>query len=147
MLASGNLDAAVSIDTLLTTYERNGARRVVSGSDVGAENPLYYIASDEAIARKKAAVGTFVNRLADHVAWGHAKPEERAKAVSELLRIDYDVALTAERKRPAALRPIDDQLVRNNQNISDVFLAQGLITKPLDASQSFTTEFNGYLPK
>lgn len=145
VLQTGGIDAAVSIDTLLTAYELSGSRRLVSGIDVGAENPLYYIASDDAIRNKKAAVAAFVRALARQIAWSHDKPEERAKVVADLLRIDPAVALVAERRRPAGLRPIDDQLKRNNQNISDVFLAQGVITKKLDAAASFTTEFNAYI--
>jgi sulfonate transport system substrate-binding protein len=143
VLNSGGIDAAVSIDTLLTAFELTGSRRVVSGSDVGAENPLYYIASDDAIADKKAAVSAFVHQLARQIAWSHEQPEQRSQAVADLLKIDPKIALVAEKRRPAALRPIDDELKRNNQNISDVFLAQGLITRKLDAAESFTTEFNG----
>ena len=43
VLASGGIDAAVSIDTLLTSFERSGCRRIIDGNEVGAENPLYYI--------------------------------------------------------------------------------------------------------
>lgn len=143
VLETGGIDAAIAIDTLLTAFERSGSRRLVSGADVGAENPLYYIASDTAIANKAPAIGAFVSALAKHVAWGHAKPEERAKAVAELLRIDPEVALIAERKRPGRLAPIDDRLRGNNQKISDVFFEQGLIGKRLNASLSFTDQFNG----
>jgi sulfonate transport system substrate-binding protein len=144
VLGAGGIDAAVSIDTLLTAFELTGSRRLVSGSDVGAENPLYYIASDDAIRTKKPAVAAFVRQLARHLAWGHARPEERAKAVADVLKIDPVVALAAEKRRPAGLRPIDDQLKKNNQNISDAFLEQGLIAKKLNATDSFTTEFNEY---
>jgi sulfonate transport system substrate-binding protein len=142
VLQTGGIDAAVSIDTLLTAFELTGSRRLVSGIDVGAENPLYYIASDDAIRTKKAAVAAFLRALARQIAWSHNKPEERAKAVADLLRIDPSVALAAEKRRPAGLRPIDDQLKKNNQNISDIFLAQGIIARKLDAAASFTTEFN-----
>jgi sulfonate transport system substrate-binding protein len=144
VLSTGGIDAAVSIDTLLTAFEQTGSRRIASGSDVGAENPLYYIASDDAIRSKKPAVAAFVHQLAHHLAWGHAHPEERAKAVAALLKIDPNVALIAEKRRPGRLRPIDAGLKQNNQRISDVFLAQGLITKKLDAAASFTDEFNAY---
>jgi sulfonate transport system substrate-binding protein len=142
VLQTGGIDAAVSIDTLLTSFEQSGSRRIASGSDVGAENPLYYIASEAAIRTKKPAVAAFVRQLAHHLAWGHAHPEERAKAVAALLHIDPGVALIAERRRPARLRPVDAVLKQNNQRISDVFLAQGLIAKKLDAAASFTEEFN-----
>ncbi|MDH7798722.1 MULTISPECIES: ABC transporter substrate-binding protein [unclassified Beijerinckia] len=143
VLETGGIDAAIAIDTLLTAFERSGSRRLASGAEVGAENPLYYIASDAAITNKNAAIAAFVAALAKHVAWGHAKPEERAKAVAELLRIDPEIALIAERKRPARLALIGDRLRANNQKISDVFFEQGLIGKRLDASLSFTDQFNG----
>ena len=145
VLASGGIDAAVSIDTLLTAFEKAGCRRIVGGAEVGAENPLYYIASDAAIKSRSTDVAAFVTRLASHVAWSHGKPEERAAAVAALLRIDADVALIAERKRPARLRQIGRELIANNQRIADVFLQQGLIPTRLDAALSFTDAFNPFI--
>ncbi|CAH1656027.1 MULTISPECIES: ABC transporter substrate-binding protein [unclassified Chelatococcus] len=144
VLDSGGIDAAVSIDTLLTAFKKSGSREIANGADVGAENPLYYIASDDAISKRKAGVAAFVKQLAGHLAWGHARPEERAKAVATLLSIDPEVALIAERNRPPRLRPIDAGLKANNQRISDAFLAQGIIEQKLDAAASFTEEFNAY---
>lgn len=145
VLESGNIDAAVAIDTLLTSFERTGSRRLVSASDVGANNVLYYIVSDEALKTKKEAVAAFVQQLARHIAWSHQHPEERAKAVAAILKIDPQVALIAEKNRAAGLRPIDDELVRNNQAIADVFRAEGLIPAPLDVSSTFVRDFNAYI--
>ena len=144
VLSTGGIDAAVSIDTLLTAFKQSGNREIANGQDVGAENPLYYIASDAAIRDKKPAIAAFVQQLARHLDWGHQHPDERAKAVAALLKIDPAVALIAEKNRPARLRPIDDGLKANNQRISDVFLEQGVVTRKLDAAASFTDAFNAY---
>lgn len=145
VLESGNIDAAVAIDTLLTSFERTGSRRVVSAADVGANNVLYYIVSDDALKTKKEAVAAFVRQLARHIAWSHEHPEERAKAVAAILKIDPEVAVIAERNRAAGLRPIDDELVRNNQNIADVFYAEGLIPAPLKVDSTFVRDYNAFI--
>jgi sulfonate transport system substrate-binding protein len=146
LLAMGRLDAAVSIDPTLTVFVTSGARQLASGAAVGAENPLYYIASEEAIATRSQAIAAFVGRLARHVAWARANPEARAAAVAALLHIPLNVALAAERNRPGALRRIDDGLVQNNQRIADAFAADHTIPAPLDVRSTFTRQFNSAVP-
>jgi sulfonate transport system substrate-binding protein len=144
VMQSGQIDATTGIANQIPQFEASGSRRLVDGSQVGAENPLYYIASEAAIHHKTAAVAAYVRQLARHIAWGHAHPDEKAQAVARLLKIDPAIALRAELDRPFALRPIETALIANNQKISDLFSKQGVIKKLLDAAQSFTTEFNDY---
>lgn len=145
VLESGNIDAALALDTLLTSWEHTGSRRVASAADAGANNVLYYIASDDALKNKKDAVAAFVKQLARHIAWSHTQPEQRAEAVARILKIDPQVALIAEKRRPAGLRPIDGDLVKNNQNIADVFFAEGLIPSRLKVDSTFVTDFNSQI--
>jgi sulfonate transport system substrate-binding protein len=143
VLQSGQIDAATAIANQIPQFESDGSRKLVDGSQVGAENPLYYIASDTAIGTKRTAVAAYVRQLARHIAWGQAHPEDKAKAAATLLKIDPAIALRAQLDRPGELRPIDETLVANNQRISDLFYQQGVIKRKLDAARSFTTEFNG----
>ena len=142
VLRSGNLDAATVIDPTLTTFLSSGSRLLTDGTTIGADNPLYYIAGEKALAKNKEAVGTFVTQLAKHIAWAKAEPEKRAAAVAELNGIPEPVALAAERNRPDGLRPIDDAMIRGNQSIADLFFQQGVIRKRITVDSVFTTEFN-----
>jgi sulfonate transport system substrate-binding protein len=143
VLDSGQIDATTAIANQIPQFEANGSRKLLDGSQVGAENPLYYVASDDAIRTKKNAVAAYVRQLARHIAWGRAHPDEKAKAVATILKIEPSIALRAQLDRPTELRAIDETLVANNQRISDLFHQQGVIKQKLDAARSFTTEFNG----
>ncbi|TDB93978.1 ABC transporter substrate-binding protein [Actinomadura sp. 7K534] len=142
VLRSGNLDAATVIDPTLTTFLSSGSRLLTDGTTINADNPLFYIASDKALGAKKEAVGEFVAQLARHIAWAKAEPEERSAAVAKLNGIPAEIALKAERNRPAGLHPIEDATIRGNQRIADLFFQQGVIKKKITVDSVFTTEFN-----
>lgn len=142
VLESGNIDAATAIASQLVAFESSGSRRLLDGTDVGAENPLYYIATDKVIEEKREGIAGFVRQLSRHLAWTKENPEERAEAVGKILRLDPKRLVRGERDRPGALRPIGPELIANNQKISDLFLEQGVVRQKLDASETFTDAFN-----
>jgi sulfonate transport system substrate-binding protein len=141
-LKAGVIDATAYIDVPLANYEAQGARRIADHGDIGFPIALQFLASDEAIRTKKAAVAAYVHQLHHHLVWAHDHPEERARAVAGLLKLDPAVVLTAEKRRPAGLRPIDEVIVKGNQDIADTFAAEGVIPQKLDVATTFTTEFN-----
>ncbi|MDH7798723.1 MULTISPECIES: ABC transporter substrate-binding protein [unclassified Beijerinckia] len=145
VLETGGVDASVFIDASLSQYEAEGARRILNAGEAGCDNSLFYIATEKAVAQQRAGVGLFVRQLHRHLAWARNNQETRARAVAELLRIPYDVALASERKRPAGLRPIDRALIVNGQDIADTFLAQAVIPQPIKVDSTFTEEFNAFI--
>jgi len=141
-LKAGVIDATAYIDIPLASYEAQGTHRIVDHGDLGYPIAVQFIASDEAIRTKKAAVAAYVHQLAKHLAWAHANPEIRAEALGKVWHLDTSVVLTAEKRRPAGLQPISDTLVKSNQEIADAFFAEGVIPKKLIVDNTFTTEFN-----
>lgn len=142
LLNAGKLDAAVVIDPTLTTYLDSGSRLLINGTNIDAENPLFYIASDTALSTKKAAIATFVRQLAKHIAWADANPAKAADLTAKLNGISPAVALQAELKRPTGLTPISQALVQENQQVANDFYQVKVINAPINVAQVFTTEFN-----
>jgi sulfonate transport system substrate-binding protein len=142
-LKAGVIDATAYIDVPLASYEAQGARRIADHGDLGFPIALQFLASDDAIKNKKEAVAAYVRQLAKHLAWAHENPEKRAEAVAAILHLDPAVVLTAEKRRPAGLRPIDDEIIRSNQQIADTFFDEKVIPKKLSVESVFTKEFNG----
>ncbi|MCU1676837.1 MAG: hypothetical protein JWM93_1595 [Frankiales bacterium] len=142
VIDAGQIDAASAIDVQLSQFLNSGSRLLTDGTTIQANNPLYYIASNDAISGKKAAVAAFVKTLAQHIEWAKTHPEDRAKAVADLLKINVADALKAEKNRPTALHPIGPDLIANNQKISDAFLEAGVIKKAQKVDSAFTDEFN-----
>jgi aliphatic sulfonates family ABC transporter substrate-binding protein len=141
-LKAGVIDATAYIDVPLANYEAQGARRIADHGDIGFPIALQFLASDDAIKNKKAAVAAYVRQLAKHLAWAHEHPKDRAEAVANILHLDPAIVLTAEQRRPPGLRAIDDVIVKSNQEISDAFFAEGVIPQKLNVEAVFTTEFN-----
>ena len=147
VLETGGVDASIFIDVSLSQYEAGGARRIKNAGDAGCDNTLIFIATEKAIAESKAAIGVLVRQLHRHLVWARNNQETRARAVADLLRIPYEIALASERKRPDGLRLIDRALIENGQDIADTFLAQDVIPKPIKVEATFTTEFNAFIGK
>jgi sulfonate transport system substrate-binding protein len=141
-LNAGVIDATAYIDVPLANYEAQGARRIVDHGDLGYPIPLEFLASDKAIATKKDAIAAYVRTLEHHLEWAHANPEKRAAALAAILHLDPAIVVTAERRRPAGLRPIDETVVKANQQIADAFFKEKVIPKALDVGTTFTTTFN-----
>jgi sulfonate transport system substrate-binding protein len=59
--------------------------------------------------------------------------------------IDPAIALAVEKKRPTRLRPIDEALTVNGQDIADTLYARGVISKPIRVQDTFTTAFNPHI--
>lgn len=144
-LKAGSIDATAFIDVPLANYEAQGARRITDHGELGYPIALQFLASDDAIASKKAIVAAYVRQLAKHLAWANANPQARADAIAKVLRLDPAVVLTAEKRRPAGLRAIDDVIIKSNQEMADAFFEEGAIPKKLDVASTFTTEFNDYI--
>ena len=142
VLETGGIDASVFIDASLSSYEAQGARRILNSGDADCDNSLFYIATEKAVAAKSEAVGAFVRQLQRHLDWAKRNQEKRAAAVADLLKIDPAIALAVEKKRPTGLRPIDQALIANGQDIADTFVAQGVIPKAIKVETTFTTQFN-----
>ena len=141
-LQAGIIDATAYIDYPLANYEAQGVRRIVDHGDTGFPIALQFLATDEAIRTKREALAAYVRQLDKHLGWAHAHPEDRAKIVAGLLRLDPAIVLVAEKRRPVGLRPIDDVIVRGNQDIADAFAAEGVIPAKLDVATTFTRDFN-----
>jgi sulfonate transport system substrate-binding protein len=142
VLETGGVDASVFIDASLSSYEAQGARRILNSGDADCDNSLFFIATETAVATKPESIAAFVRQLHRHLDWASRNQEKRAAAVADLLKIDPAIALAVERKRPTDLRPIDQALITNGQDIADTFLAQGVIPKPIKVESTFTTQFN-----
>jgi sulfonate transport system substrate-binding protein len=145
-LLAGSVDAwavwepYVSFATL-----KDGARVVADGQGL-TPTITFIVASDSAIAGKRAAVQDLVQRLNKARLWSLDHLADYARSTAELTRLPEDVLLkayTAQRTSPIA---IDESVVKEVQEASDRSTRYGILPKKLDVSKvvdrSFTAAAN-----
>ncbi|TBV04187.1 ABC transporter substrate-binding protein [Stutzerimonas kirkiae] len=141
-LESGNADAWSTWDPYTTiAITQNGARILRKGDDL-LSNHLYLAATSQAIAGKRAQLDDFVQRLDRAWQWVNEHPEAYARAQAKVTGLPVQVHLTSASNtdfRPVA---ISTQVIDNLQKTADIYLAEGVLTRPVDVSQGFDDSFN-----
>jgi sulfonate transport system substrate-binding protein len=119
---------------------KDGARVVADGEGL-TPTITFIVASESAIATKRAAVAELVRRLDKARLWSLDHLGEYAKSTAELTRLPEDVLLaayTAQRTSPIA---IDENVVKEVQAASDRATRYGILSKTLDVSKAVDRSF------
>lgn len=142
-LLAGSVDAWAVWEPYISYAELKDGARVISDGAGLTPTVVFVVASDQAIATKRAAVQDFLQRLDRARLWSLDHLDIYAKSTAELTRLPEDVlrrAYEAQRTRPI---PIDDAVVREVQTAADRAVRYGILGKPVDVAtavdRSFTT--------
>ena len=140
-LLAGSIDGwAVWEPYVSYTTLKDGARVVADGEGL-TPTITFIVASDSAIATKRAAVADLVRRLDRARLWSLDHLGEYAKSTAELTKLPEDVLLaayTAQRTSPIA---IDETVVKEVQAASDRATRYGILSKTLDVSKAVDRSF------
>jgi sulfonate transport system substrate-binding protein len=124
---------------------KDGARVIADGQGL-TPTITFIVASDAAIANKRAAVQDLVRRLDKARLWSLDHLAEYAKSTAELTKLPEDVLLkayTTQRTSPIA---IDAGVIKEVQEASDRSTRYGILPRKLDVNKavdrSFTTTAN-----
>lgn len=140
-LMAGSVDAwavwepYVSFATL-----KDRARPVADGAGL-TPTITFIVASDSAIATKRAAVQDLLNRLNRARLWSLDHLDDYARNTASLTKLPEDVLLsayTAQRTNPIA---IDDGVVKEIQEASDRATRYGILSKTLDVGRAVDRSF------
>jgi sulfonate transport system substrate-binding protein len=146
-LSTGAVDAWCSWGVYVAQARLvDGARVVVDGGNGLLTGLSYLVASDDAIARRRAALLDFCRRLVVARRWADAHRDDYARVLAAEIGVSQPVArLVFETETPVPV-PIDAQVVADEQRIADRYLAAGVIRTRLDAARLFDPSFNEVLP-
>src|SRR3979490_2541864 len=110
---------------------KDNARIVADGQGL-TPTITFIVASDAAIAGKRAAVQDLVQRLNKARLWSLDHVAEYAKSTAELTKLPEDVLLSAYRSQPTSPIAIDDAVVREVQEASDRATRYGILPKQIE---------------
>ena len=146
-LVAGSIDGWAVWEPYVSYATLKDNARVVADGEGLTPTITFIVASDRAIATKRAAVQDLVQRLNKARLWSLDHLSEYARSTAELTKLPEDVLLsayTAQRTSPIA---IDTGVVKEVQEASDRATRYGILSKSLDVGKavdrSFTAESAG----
>ena len=141
-LSSGAADAWAIWIPYTSVALKEGARIVVDSNGLTYTYGLD-IASEQAIASRRALIADFLRREAKALAWAKDHPREFATVLSRETGLPPDVALDFARRNRRYAIPIDDRLIAQQYVIVKNFQDAGAIAGGRDISPAFDKSFNG----
>jgi sulfonate transport system substrate-binding protein len=140
-LLAGSVDAWAVWEPYISFATLKDGARVVADGEGLTPTITFIVASDSAIANKRAAVQDLVQRLNKARLWSLDHLADYARNTAELTRLPEDVLLkayTAQRTSPIA---IDENVVKEVQEASDRSTRYGILPKKLDVSKAVDRSF------
>ncbi|OOM14344.1 ABC transporter substrate-binding protein [Clostridium saccharobutylicum] len=151
-LTGGQIDAFASYGVSIIAAHKNGATTLESAQNI-LSGYFPYEASVTALKDegKKAAITDYLGRLEKANQWKRDNPEAWAKISSDPQGFSYEEGLDTFKKQEEQIKseviPIDDKVIASQQDLSDVFLALGLIKNKQDVKEFYSHELDDDLKK
>jgi sulfonate transport system substrate-binding protein len=140
-LVAGSVDAwAVWEPYVSFAILKDGARPVADGAGL-TPTITFIVASDNAIATKRAAVQDFLNRLNKARLWSLEHLAEYARNTAGLTRLPEDVLLSAYTAQRTSPIVIDAAVVNELQEASDRATRYGILSKRLEVGRAVDRSF------
>lgn len=143
-LVAGSIDAWAVWEPYISFATLKDKARVIANGEGLTPTVTFIVASDNAIATKRAAVQDLVQRLNKARLWSLDHLPEYAKNTAELTKLPEDVLLsayTAQRTSPIA---IDENVVKEIQEASDRATRYGILSKALDVNKAVDRTFTAF---
>jgi sulfonate transport system substrate-binding protein len=140
-LVAGSIDAWAVWEPYVSYATLKDNARIVADGEGLTPTITFLVASDQAIATKRAAVQDLVQRLNKARLWSLDHLAEYAKSTAELTKLPEDVLLSAYTAQRTSPIVIDAAVVREVQEASDRATRYGILSKSLDVSQAVDRTF------
>jgi sulfonate transport system substrate-binding protein len=140
-LVAGSIDAWAVWEPYVSYATLKDNARIVADGEGLTPTITFYVASDQAIATKRAAVQDLVQRLNKARLWSLDHLAEYAKATADLTKLPEDVLLSAYTAQRTSPIVIDAGIVREVQQASDRATRYGILVKTLDVDKATDRSF------
>ena len=140
-LLAGSIDAWAVWEPYISYAKLKDNARVVADGEGLTPTITFIVASDNAIATKRAAVQDLVQRLNKARLWSLDHLAEYAKNTAELTKLPEDVLLAAYTAQKTSPIAIDEAVVKEVQAASDRATRYGILGKTLDVGKAVDRSF------
>jgi len=130
-----SVDAWVAWDPYLTAAVASlDARVLADGSNGLASYKRYYLASAGFANRRRDVLNIIFDKLGETGKWVKSHPEEAARILAELWKIEAPVVIKSIGHRSYQVQSVTPAGLAEQQHIADTFFAEKLLPKKIDAS-------------
>ncbi|QPF86598.1 ABC transporter substrate-binding protein [Bradyrhizobium genosp. L] len=140
-LVAGSIDGWAVWEPYVSYATLKDKARVVADGEGLTPTITFIVASDNAIATKRAAVQDLVQRLNRARLWSLDHLAEYAKSTAELTKLPEDVLLAAYTAQKTSPIAIDEAVVKEVQAASDRAARYGILSKTLDVGKAVDRSF------
>ncbi|WP_456634940.1 ABC transporter substrate-binding protein [Bradyrhizobium sp. USDA 10063] len=140
-LLAGSIDAWAVWEPYISFATLKDKARIVADGQGLTPTITFIVASDSAIATKRAAVRDLLQRLNKARLWSLDHLAEYAKNTAELTKLPEDVLLSAYTAQKTSPIAIDENVVKEVQAASDRATRYGILSKTLDVSKAVDRSF------
>ncbi|HTF79507.1 MAG TPA: aliphatic sulfonates ABC transporter substrate-binding protein, partial [Bradyrhizobium sp.] len=140
-LVAGSIDGWAVWEPYVSYATLKDNARVIANGEGLTPTITFLVASDQAIATKRAAVQDLVQRLNKARLWSLDHLPEYAGNTAELTKLPEDVLLSAYTAQRTSPIVIDENIVKEVQEASDRATRYGILSKTLDVSKAVDRSF------
>ncbi|MEE3624472.1 ABC transporter substrate-binding protein [Nitrospirillum sp. BR 11752] len=141
-LGSGSIDAWAIWDPYVAAAQIQDHMRILVGSQGTVREVECGVASDSAIATKRAQLIDFIARVRRAYAWAEAHRQEQAEAYARDTGTPLDVAvLTFSRQQVTVLPAVTDDAIAVHQAVADLYFDAGVIPTRVDVAPTYDRSF------
>jgi NitT/TauT family transport system substrate-binding protein/sulfonate transport system substrate-binding protein len=130
----GSIDAWAIWDPYFAIYEQKPGVRVLAVSQDIVPQNSFVLASRAYANANPQVIAQAVAALDKTASWSGEHRAEVAKLVADGTGVPLDATSRAINRNSLALRKIDDEVIRTQQQVADRFRALGLIPEPIKVS-------------
>ena len=136
-LLNGSVDAWSTWDPYVSIAEvQDRLRPIVDGSDLPMTDSVL-VSSSASIASKRPLLQDFIGRLSRAQKWGRQHPHDYAALYSRQTGLSIEVSDLLVQHMSYDYVPIDDAIVRDHQQVADLYLQAGIIRQSVEMSRAF----------
>jgi sulfonate transport system substrate-binding protein len=140
-LVAGSIDGWAVWEPYVSYATLKDPARIVADGEGLTPTITFLVASDEAIATKRAAVQDLVRRLNKARLWSLDHLPEYARSTAELTKLPEEVLLSAYTAQRTSPIVIDGSIVQEVQDASDRATRYGILSRTLDVSKAVDRSF------
>src|SRR3982075_4290358 len=140
-LVAGSIDGWAVWEPYVSYATLKDNARVVADGEGLTPTITFVVASDQAIANKRAAVQDLVQRLNKARLWSLDHLPDYARSTADLTKLPEDVLLSAYTAQRTSPIVIDAGIIKEVQEASDRATRYGILSKTLDVSKAVDRSF------
>lgn len=132
----GRIDAWAIWDPFLAAAEKQlNARLLADGRGVVA-NHQFYLSSRSFAEKNPEIVNILIDEIARIDQWGKQNPKEVAKLLAPQIGIDLPIVELAAQRLSYGIRPVNGEVLAQQQQIADTFFAVKLVPKQVHVADA-----------